>query len=184
MGKVYSEITPAIRSWVAQQSVFFVTTAPLSEDGHVNCSPKGLDSFRILSADTVCYLDLLGSGAETAAHVQENRRILFMFCAFQGPPKIIRLHGHAEVILPGTSTWGELDPLFPAHRAKRSIIKAKINRISDSCGFGVPLMELKGERGAMEKWCEGKTDEDFEQYRREKNARSVDGLVGFETREI
>ena len=180
MGKVYPEITPAIRTWIEKQVLYFVSTAPLSGDGHINCSPKGLDSFRVLDPHTVCYLDLLGSGAETASHVQENGRIVFMFCAFQGPPKIIRLHGKASVILPSSSTWAEVDPLFPEHRAKRSIIKASIDRISDSCGFGVPLMDLKGERGAMEKWCEGKSDDDLDQYRRKKNALSIDGLRGFE----
>lgn len=180
MGKTYPEITPGLRQWIEKQVLFFVSTAPLSGDGHVNCSPKGLDSFRILSKNTVCYLDLLGSGAETASHVQENGRIVFLFCAFQGPPKIIRLHGKARVNLPGSPTWAELNPLFPEHRAKRSIITAAINRISDSCGFGVPLMDLKGERGAMEKWCEGKSDDDFDQYRRKKNALSIDGLTGFE----
>lgn len=179
MGKVYTEITPAIRGWIERQVLYFVSTAPLSRDSHINCSPKGLDSFRVLDSKTVCYLDLLGSGAETASHVQENGRILFMFCAFQGPPKIIRLHGVAEVVLPGSAAWVELNPLFPNHRAKRSIIKATIDRISDSCGFGVPLMDLVGERGAMEKWCEGKSDDDLEQYRRTKNAVSIDGLSGF-----
>ena len=180
MGRIYPEITSAIRTWIEKQVLYFVSTAPLSGDGHINCSPKGLDSFRILDSRTVCYLDLLGSGAETASHVQENGRIVFMFCAFQGPPKIIRLHGKASVILPDSSAWAKLNPLFLEHRAKRSIITASIDRVSDSCGFGVPLMELKGERGAMEKWCEGKSDDDFDQYRRKKNAVSIDGLPGFE----
>jgi Pyridoxamine 5'-phosphate oxidase len=179
LGKTYAEITPAIRTWIGRQAVYFVATAPLS-GGHVNCSPKGLDSFRVLDGRTVCYLDLLGSGAETASHVRENGRIVFMFCAFEGPPKIIRLHGRAEVVLPGSADWAELDPLFPARRAKRSVIRAKIDRVSDSCGFGVPLMALAGERGAMEKWCEGKSDGDFDDYRRKKNAKSIDGLAGFD----
>ncbi len=179
MGQVYPEITSAIRAWIEKQVLYFVSTAPLSGDGHINCSPKGLDSFRILDSYNVCYLDLLGSGAETASHVRENGRIVFMFCAFQGPPKIIRLHGKARVVLPDSSDWAHLNALFPEHRAKRSIITASIDRISDSCGFGVPLMELKGERGAMEKWCEGKSDDDFDQYRRKKNALSIDGLPGF-----
>ena len=180
MGKIYETITPAIKDWIARQPLYFVATAPLAGNGHVNCSPKGLDSFRMLGERTVCYLDLLGSGAETAAHVRENGRIVFMFCAFQGPPKIIRLHGEAEVIEPGEAAWDELNALFPEHRAKRSIIKANISRISDSCGFGVPLMDLVGERGAMEKWCEGKTNDDFVVYQREKNASSIDGLPGFD----
>ena len=179
MGKTYAEITPAIGKWIGRQAVYFVATAPLA-GGHVNCSPKGLDSFRILDGRTVCYLDLLGSGAETASHVRENGRIVFMFCAFEGPPKIIRLHGTAEVVLPGGADWAELGPLFPAHRAQRSIIRAKVDRVSDSCGFGVPLMALSGERGAMEKWCEGKSEDDFDDYRRKKNAKSIDGLAGFD----
>lgn len=179
MGKIYDSITPSIRDWVGRQSMYFVATAPLSRDGHVNCSPKGRDSFRVLDEKTVCYLDLLGSGAETAAHARENGRIVFMFCAFEGPPKIVRLHGTAEVITPEHRDWSGLDAMFPAHRAKRSIIRASITRISDSCGFGVPLMELRGERGAMEKWCEGKSDADLAVYQSEKNAESIDGLPVF-----
>ncbi len=103
MGKTYSEITPEIAAWVAKQPVFFVATAPLSRDGHVNCSPKGLDTLRVLSPTTVAYIDLTGSGAETVAHLAENGRIVLMFCSFEGPPKIVRFHGRGEVIVPSSA---------------------------------------------------------------------------------
>src|ERR1044071_1897945 len=99
MGKLYSEITSELADWIARQHVFFVATAPLSDEGHINCSPKGLDTLRVLDPLTVAYVDLTGSGAETVAHVQENGRIVLMFCSFAGPPKIVRLHGKADVVV-------------------------------------------------------------------------------------
>jgi hypothetical protein len=156
--------------------MFFVATAPLSPSGHVNCSPKGLDSLRVLNDRTVAYVDLTGSGAETAAHLQENGRIVLMFCAFAGPPKIVRFHGRADVVLPGSPEWVELMAKMPSHPSARAVVRVHVTRVSDSCGFGVPNMELVGERGVMERWVETKGLSNLPAYRREKNARSIDGL--------
>src|SRR5262245_29553017 len=130
MGQLYETITPALEQWIKRQHLFFVATAPLSQSGHVNCSPKGLDSLRILGPTKVAYLDLTGSGAETLAHLRENGRIVFMFCALNGPPKIVRLHGTGRIVTKRTAEWLELVPLFPSFAAPRSIIVAEVKRIS------------------------------------------------------
>lgn len=176
MGKLYEEITPELAAWVGQQHLFFVASAPLSARGHVNCSPKGLDTLRIRGPREVAYLDLTGSGAETIAHVRENGRILFMFCAFSGPPKIVRFHGTAEIVTPASPAWGDLRNLFPGYPAARAIVRARIDRIGDSCGYGVPLMEFGHDRDTMRKWAETKGQEALAAYRREKNSRSIDNL--------
>ncbi len=180
MGKVYDGIAPEIGSWIGRQPMFFVATAPEGWEGHVNCSPKGLDTFRILGPGSVCYLDFTGSGAETVAHIRENGRIVFMFCAFAGPPKIVRLHGVGEIVTPTTREWEDLIGQFAAPSAPRSIIRARITRVSDSCGFGVPRMDMAGERDAMRKWAENKPEFELADYRRKKNATSIDGLPGWD----
>lgn len=176
MGKLYEEITPEIAGWIQEQHLFFVSTAPLSGEGHVNCSPKGLDSFRILGPRTVAYLDLTGSGAETIAHVRENGRIVFMFCAMSGLPKIVRLHGTAEVVAAASPQWPELRNQFPAYHGARSIIRAEISRISDSCGFGVPQFEFLSQRESLPRWAETRGEEGLKVYRKEKNRHSIDGM--------
>jgi len=176
MGKQYDQITPEIAEWVRQQHLFFVATAPLAGDGHINCSPKGLDSLRILAPHKVAYLDLTGSGAETIAHLRENGRIVFMFCAFDGAPKIVRFHGRGEVVTSTSPGWSELQGLFPDYPGARSIIVAEITRVSDSCGFGVPKFEFSEDRDAMQRWAETKGPEGLSQYRKQKNTRSLDGL--------
>ena len=176
MGKTYSNISPEIAAWVAQQPVFFVATAPLSQDGHVNCSPKGLDTFRVLDPLTVAYADLTGSGAETAAHLRENGRIVLMFCAFEGVPKVVRFHGHGEVVVPTSEGWADLSSNFSPHPSMRAIVRVNVTRVSDSCGFGVPHMNLMGERGVIDRWVEAKGRDNLPAYRREKNSRSIDGL--------
>lgn len=176
MGKTYSCITPELAAWLARQSVFFVATAPLSAEGHVNCSPKGLDTFRVLDQHTVAYVDLTGSGAETAAHLAENGRIVLMFCAFDGPPKIARLHGRGEAVVPSSAHWPELKAKLPSHPGARSIVRVSVERISDSCGYGVPHMDLVSNRDVMDRWVQTKGLENLPAYRREKNARSIDGL--------
>lgn len=176
MGKLFDEITPDIRAWVAQQHMFFVATAPLSEQGHVNCSPKGLDSLRILGPREVAYLDLTGSGAETIAHVLENGRVVLMFCAFDGPPKIVRFHGHGDVITPDTPEWSGLRALFPAYPAARAIIRVAVDRISDSCGYGVPKLEFAQDRDAIQQWAQAKGEQGVPAYQRDRNSSSIDGL--------
>ncbi len=180
MGKVYDEIDERLAEWVGQQKMFFVATAPLSGDGLVNCSPKGLDSFAILDAHTVAYLDLTGSGAETLAHVKENGRITVMFCAFDGAPNILRFYGKGEAIEPSHPEFTSLCSRFPDYPGVRSIIRINVQRIADSCGFGVPLYEFKAEREAMIKYANQKGPEGLAQYRLEKNSYSLDGLPAVE----
>lgn len=176
MGKIYSDISPGLAAWIQRQRMFFVATAPLSGDGHVNCSPKGLDSFRILDPLTVAYMDLTGSGAETAAHLQENGRIVLMFCAFEGPPKIVRLHGRGETVVPSSTGWPALSAQLPSHQSMRAIVRVRVERVSDSCGFGVPNMAYAGERDVIDRWVAAKGLANLPAYRQEKNSRSIDGL--------
>ncbi len=180
MGKVYEGITPEITAWVEKQPLFFVGTAPLTGAGHVNVSPKGLDSLRILGPTRVAYLDLTGSGAETIAHVRENGRIVIMFCAFSGPPKIVRFHRRASIVTPRGASWPELRGRFAQHLGARAIIDIAVTRISDSCGYGVPTFEKMSQREALDMWTQKRGAEGLVTYRRQKNARSIDGLPAFE----
>lgn len=180
MGRSYESITDQMASFVERQHMFFVATAPSGDGGHVNLSPKGLDSFRVLGPNRVAYLDLTGSGAETIAHVRQNGRITFMFCAFEGKPDIVRFYGEAQVHRPQDATFGDLRPLFGEHEAVRSIITADIDRTSSSCGFAVPLMTHAGDRHTLTKYFENKSDDDVEAYWIEKNQTSIDGLPAVE----
>jgi hypothetical protein len=175
MGRVLDHIDKPTRSWIERQHMFFVGTAP-SKGGRVNLSPKGLDSFRVLTDTRVAYLDFTGSGAETIAHIRDNGRITFMFCSFNGPPNILRIFGSGAAHLPNSEVFEELRPLFPERRAIRSIITADIERVQDSCGFGVPKMEFIEDRNRMDTWAANRTDEDIAEYWIEKNAVSIDGL--------
>ncbi|WP_309383656.1 pyridoxamine 5'-phosphate oxidase family protein [Cerasicoccus frondis] len=179
MGKVYDAIDDKIRQWVEQQKMFFVATAPLSGDGLVNCSPKGMDSFRILGPTTVAYLDLTGSGVETIAHLKENGRIVVMFCAFEGSPKIMRFHGKGVVHELGSEGYAELLPQFEDIAGARSIIVVDVKRISDSCGWGVPLYDYQADRDTLRKASEKEGPDGMVRYRNEKNLVSLDGLPGF-----
>jgi len=176
MGKVFDGIDEKLAAWIAAQHMFFVATAPRADAGHVNLSPKGLDSFAILGPRQVAYLDLVGSGAETIAHLRENARITFMFCAFEGLPRIVRLHGRGEVIEPGDPEFGALLARFPGYSSTRSIIRAELSRIADSCGYGVPLYQYKGERSQIGEWAERKGPEGLRTYQLERNRESLDGL--------
>ena len=178
MGKIYSEIDERLHSFMTAQPCFFVATAPSGPGGHVNCSPKGLDTFRVLGPTTVAYLDYTGSGVETIAHLRENGRIVVMFCAFQGPPNIVRLHGRGAVVEPSDAGFGGLLAHFDAGPGLRAIVRIEVTRISDSCGYGVPLLRYEGERDQLAAWAERKGDEGLAEYRREKNALSIDGLPG------
>jgi len=177
MGLLF-EIDDHLQKFIEAQPMFFVATAPLAPEGHLNLSPKGLDSFRILGPKQVAYIDLTGSGVETIAHLKENGRIVLMFCAFQGPPKILRLHGHGGVIEPHSPDFTSLAGHFPAYESIRSIIVVDVTRVADSCGYGVPLMKYEGERKQHFAWAEKKGTEGLEAYRKEKNSRSIDGLQG------
>jgi hypothetical protein len=183
MGRLYDEITPTLADWIARQRLFFVATAPLAQDGHVNCSPKGLDSLRILGPREVAYLDLTGSGSETIAHLRENGRIVIMFCALEGPPLIVRLHGSGSIVLPGSPGWEHLRGQFPDQPGDRAIIRVGVGRISDSCGFGVPRYDFVEERDALPRWSEVKGPEGLARYQRDKNSRSIDGLPSLDRSE-
>src|SRR4051812_33249004 len=180
MGKSYNGITPELSQWIEQQRMFFVATAPLAGDGLINCSPKGMDTFRVLTPNEVAYLDLTGSGIETVAHARENGRIVFMFCAFEGPPKIVRLHGTSEVLVAGSAQYELLSPLFPAYPGRRAVVRVRLSRVSDSCGFAVPRYRFTGHRDTLVRWLDGKGEEGLAGYRRTKNSRSLDGLPGIE----
>jgi hypothetical protein len=186
MGRVYDEIDDHLRDWIARRSLFFVGTAPLDGDGHVNVSPKGpIGTLRVLGPRTVAYLDTVGSGAETIAHLRENGRIVVMLCAFDGPPRILRLHGRGEAVMPGDGRFDEMlarcafdEPAAP--EARRSIVVVEVRRIADSCGYGVPLMRHEDERPHADAWAAKKLrtggPEALLRYQAEKNARSIDGL--------
>jgi hypothetical protein len=176
MGKFHPSINDSIREFIKNQKIFFVGTAPLMEHGHINLSPKGTDSFRVISETKVGYLDIVGSGNETSAHILENGRITFMFCAFEGAPNILRLYGTGETLLPGHAEWEVYNPLFDLVLGTRQIILADIDKVQTSCGFGVPYFDYRGERDQMQKWAEKKGEEGLEIYKMEKNRISLDGL--------
>lgn len=177
MGKVHDGIGDDLRTWIEEQQLFFVATAPLDGQGHVNCSPKGLDSLRVLGPREIAYADLTGSGAETIAHLRENGRIVLMFCAFSGRPQIVRLHGRGSVVEQHTAEFERLRPLFPDHPGTRAIVRVDVTRVSDSCGYGVPLLEFRSERQTLTRWAEAKGPEALQTYREQKNAVSIDGLA-------
>jgi hypothetical protein len=178
MAQTFPRIDADLERWLAAQHVFFVATAPNGPDGHVNCSPKGGDSLRVLDDRTIGYVDVVGSGAETIAHLKENGRIVIMLCAFEGPPRIVRVHGRGEVIAPGHPEHEALLVAFPPRPGVRAVIRVRAERISDSCGYGVPLMDFREERAAMSLWAQKKGPEGLRDYQRDKNARSLDGLTG------
>lgn len=179
MGNTYPAINPDLRAWIEQQRVFFVATAPLAADGHVNCSPKGGDTFRVLDERQVAYLDKTGSGIETIAHLHENARIVVLFCAFEGPPRIVRLHGAGEVVYPDSPDYSSLTARFGSVTGARAVIRVRVERISDSCGYAVPRFEYIGEREGLDRWAEKKGTDGLRTYRDQKNARSIDGLPGY-----
>jgi hypothetical protein len=176
MAKVFECITEELQDFIAKQHLFFVATAPLSPTGYINLSPKGLDSFRIFSPNRVGYLDLTGSGNETSAHLQENRRITFMFCAFEEPPRILRLYGYGYTIIPNSPEWDSLYSQFPQIPGTRQIIVADIERVQTSCGYGVPLYEHLSQRQTLIQWADKKGDEGLQNYQQQKNLVSIDGL--------
>ena len=177
MGRVLDAITDELAAFIAAQRVFFVATAP-GDGGHVNLSPKGLDTFTVLDPNTVAYLDLTGSGVETIAHLRENGRITIMFCAFEGKPNIVRLYGRGEVLPTGGPEADSLLPRFGTYPGARSVIRVGVDRVSTSCGYGVPLLQYDGERDQLTTWADRRGPEGLVEYRGEKNAVSIDGLPG------
>lgn len=178
MGKVYDEIDGQLADFLKRQHVFFVGTAAASLDGHLNVSPKGLDTFRILGPRSVAYLDLTASGIETVAHLRQNGRITLMFCAFEGRPLIVRLHGRGRVVEPDDGEWEGLAARFPDYPGTRAVVVVDVERIADSCGFAVPLYEYKGQRPQLIDYAHNKGPEGLEEYRALKNRTSIDGIPG------
>ncbi len=170
------ELDENLQQWIRRQALFFVASAPLSAEGHVNLSPRGYDCLRILDPHTVAWLDLVGSGNETAAHLQENGRVTLMFCAFQGEAKILRLYGRGETLLPGSDGWNTLRSRFDDLAGVRQIVRVDVERIQTSCGFSVPFMEFRGERRELLEWAEKKGPEGLAEYQEKNNTRSIDDL--------
>ena len=190
MGKVYAELDERLAKFISRQPVFFVATAPCltadGEGGHVNLSPKGYqDTFAVLGPRAVAYVDLTGSGAETIAHLRQNGRITIMFCSFERRAKILRIYGSGRVVLPGSPDWPELARWFSAgagegadRRDRRAIVVVEVDRIADSCGYAVPVMELTSERDLLARNAERQSLEELAAYRAKNNAASIDGLPG------
>ncbi|MBR8740617.1 pyridoxamine 5'-phosphate oxidase family protein [Nocardiopsis sp. MG754419] len=178
MGKIHDHISPRMARFLLEQPVFFVGSAPLDAEGHVNVSPKGMSgTFAILDEHRVAYLDYTGSGAETIAHVRENGRVVLMFCAFTGPPNIVRLHGRGRILTPTDPEFAPLRRRFPKERTlgQRSLVVVDVHRISDSCGFSVPLMEWTGDRDLLDRHHERHDPAYFDEYHRTRNATGIDG---------
>jgi hypothetical protein len=176
MGKRFDRIDQSLEEFIRTQKMFFVATAPLNATGHINVSPKGLDTLRVLDSQTVAYLDYVGSGAETIAHLRENGRIVLMLCAFQGAPRIVRFHGRGSVFEPKDEEFIRLRGLFPAEPAARAIVHISIDRIADSCGYGVPLYAFEGNRSQLSDWAARKGPRGLHEYQVLKNRISIDGL--------
>lgn len=174
MAKFYSELNQSLINFIEEQKMFFTATAP--NTGRINLSPKGMDTFRCLNSKTVAYLDLTGSGNETAAHLNEAQRMTIMFCSFSTQPLILRLYGQGRVIRPRDREWDEFHSFFEVFPGERQIILLEINSVQTSCGYGVPIYELKEERSILQQWAQKKGKEAIIEYWREKNQKSIDGL--------
>jgi hypothetical protein len=180
MGDAFDELDERLIEWIGEQHVFFVATAP-RDGGHVNLSPKGHDALRVLDTRTVAYLDLTGSGAETIAHTRENGRMTIMLCAFEGPPRILRLYGTGTAHALGSARYEELVVRFPEMPGARSIVELVIERVQTSCGYSIPFMDYRDDRPTLHQWAERKGDDGLREYWADKNASSIDGLPALDT---
>lgn len=180
MSQVFPELSAPLIEFIERQKLFFIATAPSGRDGHVNCSPRGLDSLRVLGPRSVAWLDFTGSGVETIAHLRDNGRIVIMLCEFEAAPRIVRMHGRGSVHSPGSPRFSELLPRFREGPGMRAIVEVELTRIADSCGYGVPRMRYEGDRDTLARWAENRGEEGLVRYRREKNATSLDGLPGLD----
>lgn len=178
MAKIFDRIDDDLRAWIAEQPMWFVATSPLSADGHINMSPRGHDSFSVLDDHRVGWVDYTGSGIETIAHIRENARVCLMLSSFGPRPRIVRLHGRGAVHVPGETLFDEVTALHPEHPSTRAVITVDVTRISDACGWGVPMMEPTGERELLKQYAENKGEEGMAAYRTLKNTTSIDGLPG------
>jgi len=181
MAQRLEELTPELQRALESAPVFFVATAPLSGDGHVNLSPKGMGTLRVLDSKRVAYLDLTGSGNETSAHVTENSRLTIMVCSFSGKPMILRVFCHGRVVSKMSDEWAGLEPLFPKLTGTRQIIVGEVEFAFTSCGYAVPEMTYVQDRDTLIRWCEGKGEDALRDYRRSHNTQSIDGVPAPET---
>lgn len=177
MGKFFNNIQATHVDFIKKQHLFFVGTAPLSGDGRINISPKGLDAFKVLNEKQVAYMDTIGSGNETSAHTLENGRITFMFTSFDKVPNILRLYGKGFTVLRDSENWDTYAQHFEIFPSTRQIIVADIDLVQTSCGFGIPLYEYIGERATHFDWAAKKNDDELRAYEQEKNLVSIDGLL-------
>lgn len=182
MGVVRESITPELAEFIGAQHVFFVATAPSGPDGHVNVSPKGLDTFAVLDPNTVAWLDLTGSGVETISHLRDNGRITVMFCAFAGKPNIVRLYGRGEFLLADDPEAAPLLARFPEHTGARAVVRVAVDRVGSSCGYAVPLLDYVGERPTLVEWADRRGRDGILEYQATRNAESIDGLPGLPAR--
>ena len=178
MGRVFDGIDDTLAAWIGKQPLWFVATAPLAADGRVNVSPRGHDSLSILGPHRLAWVDYTGSGVETIAHLRENGRICLMFCSFDTRPRIVRVHGTGRVALPGEADYDDVVARHPEHPSTRAVIVVDVTRVSDSCGYGVPVMDLVGERDLLRLGAEKRGPDGLAAYRKEHNAHSIDGLPG------
>ncbi len=178
MGKIFDGIDADLSDWITAAPLWFVATAPLAREGRVNVSPRGHDTLSVLGRHRVGWVDYTGSGVETIAHLRENGRITLMFCSYDARPRIVRLHGHGTVALPGEAAYEQVVALHPAHPSTRAVVLVDVERVSDSCGYGVPVMEVVGERDLMRLTAQKKGPEGLAAYRAQHNAVSIDGLPG------
>ena len=176
MGRSFDAIPDHLVAWMEEQPIYFVASAPLDAEGHVNVSPKGGDSFRVLGPNAVAYLDLTGSGAETIAHTRENGRLTVMFCSFDEKPNIVRLFGRGEAVLPDDERFPELAARFPANPGTRTVVALDVTKVTSSCGYSVPMMDLVGPRDTLDRWAERKGRDGIVEYWGQKNQTSIDGL--------
>jgi len=176
MGKTLPALDATLTRFIERQHLFFVATAPNGAEGHVNLSPKGYDTFRVLGPDRVAYLDLTGSGAETIAHLRQNGRITLLFCALEGKPQLVRLYGRGRVLMPGDDGFDELVAACPPQRGLRSAIVVDIERVSTSCAYSVPRFSYVEERPTLDEWCERRSPDELDDYREQNNSFSIDGL--------
>jgi len=184
MAKLHPTISTELKDWIEKQPMYFLASAPLEAESHINLSPRGLDSFRVTGENEVVILDLTGSGNETAAHLLQNGRLTVMFCAFENEPRILRLFGHGTVIQDGALSWAKYRALFDESiPGVRQIFRLTVNRIQTSCGFGVPLMQLQAQRDLLPKWAIKKGQHGLLEYRLKKNSKSIDGLPTLEPSE-
>ena len=174
MSKQFESITPHLKQFIEHQQMYFVATA--ATEGRVNLSPKGMDSFRVLDANRITWLNLTGSGNETAAHLLDNPRMTIMFCSFESKPLILRLYGEAKAVHEDSDQWQEMCALFPASTSTRQIYDMQVDMVQTSCGFGVPRYEFQQQRPTLTQWAENKSRDDVRDYWREKNLTSIDGF--------